>query len=768
MMKQRNLWLLVSSLLALSACNTDPKVQAQRYLENGNKFFAREKYKEASIMYRRALQKDGRFGEAFYRLGLTDLKLQAYTDAIRMLLRAVELQPNNSDAATKLADLYMVAALQNGPQTEQFLKEIKELADKLVTQNPKSFDGHRILGQLALVRRNPKDAIAEFEIANTIQPNQSDVVLVYFQALNAADRFPEAETLALNFLKKEKSYAPMYDGLYVEYVRRKRFQDAEELYKQKSANNPKNAGYVIQLASHYFYTKQRPEMVATLQRLDDEKTFTEGHILAGDFYMRIREFDTAQKEFEAGEKASSKEKSSYQKKLVELFYASNRPKEANDLLAEIIKNDPKDSQAVEMRAAMLLQTGNRDQINLAVNDLQSLVTKTPDNHVLRLELARALVARGDLEPAQLQLEEAIKIRPDYVMARELLSKIYLVRGDSKALKSAEDLIKIDPRNLAGHLVRATALLNIGDKDKAQDELNLITRNYPTNADARYLMGSLAFQEKDFKKAQETFAALYKEYPKDLRGLGGLVQTLTAQKQFPEAAKEVDKALASDPDRVDLKIMRGNLLITNEHFDDAIKQFQELVDKDPKNANLLYRLGESYRLKGDINTAIDVIRKATVAAPNDPGPLMQLGLLMEGTGKRDQAKPIYEQILKIMPDHFVALNNLAYIKAEEGTDLDQALTMAQKALQKQPTSTDVADTLGWIYIKKNLSDDAVRVYKDLVAKQPANPVFHYHFGMALMQKGDRPSARRELEEALKNKPSKDDGQKIRETLSQIGG
>ncbi len=155
MMKQRKIWILLSFLLALAACSRDPKVQAQRYLENGNKFFARDKYKEASIMYRRALQKDLRFGEAYYRLGLTDLKLQAYADAARMLRRAVELQPNNSDAATKLADLELVAAIQNGPNQEALAKEVKELADKMIEQNPKSYDGHRILGQLALLHRDP-------------------------------------------------------------------------------------------------------------------------------------------------------------------------------------------------------------------------------------------------------------------------------------------------------------------------------------------------------------------------------------------------------------------------------------------------------------------------------------------------------------------------------------------------------------------------------------------------------------------------------------
>ena len=47
MMKQRKIWILLLFLLALMACNRDPKVQAQRFLENGNKFFAREKFKEA-------------------------------------------------------------------------------------------------------------------------------------------------------------------------------------------------------------------------------------------------------------------------------------------------------------------------------------------------------------------------------------------------------------------------------------------------------------------------------------------------------------------------------------------------------------------------------------------------------------------------------------------------------------------------------------------------------------------------------------------------
>src|SRR5580704_11521122 len=100
-------------LLVLAGCTRDPKAQAQRNLEMGNKFFARAKYKEAAIMYKRALQKDLRFGEAYYRLALTELKLGNYGEAFKWLRRAVELQPTNTDAITKLADLNLLAATQN-------------------------------------------------------------------------------------------------------------------------------------------------------------------------------------------------------------------------------------------------------------------------------------------------------------------------------------------------------------------------------------------------------------------------------------------------------------------------------------------------------------------------------------------------------------------------------------------------------------------------------------------------------------------------------
>ena len=765
-MKNRKFLAILPLALLVSSCSRDPKAQAQRYLDDGNKFFAKAKYKEASIMYRRALQKDLKFGEAYYRLGLTSLKLASYGDAAKMFRRAVDLLPDNADAASNLAELYLVASTQDPTHAADLQKESKELADKLLQANPDSYEGHRLEGQLALLDKDMPSAVKEFDQANHAKPYQTDLALAYFQALVSSGRPAEAEKLAREMIDREKAFSPMYDVLYLYYLQQKKTQDAEGVLKRKIENNPKQANYLLQLAGHYFSTGQRPEMDAVIARLADEKEHPEGHLVAGDFFLlRLKEFDHAQQQYEAAMKAFPKEKATYQKRMVELFAMTGRNNDANQLLAAIVKENPKDPDAIAMRAALMLQTGNRDQINLAVNDLQSLVTKTPQNHQLRFNLARALVAKGDLDAARLQLEAAIKIRTDFVVARELLAKIYLAKGDSaRALKEADGIIALDRNNLQARLIRSNSLLGMGDKDKARQELDGIMKAYPQNMDARYQVGYLAWQDKDYRMAEQVFGQLHKENPNDLRGLVGVVETLASQNRLNDAIKEMQASVERESQRRDLKLALANLEVRAERYDDAIQIFQTLLATDPKSNDLLFRLGETLRRKGELNQAIDTFRRASQVAPNDTNSLLQLGLLMDGTGKRDQAKPIYEQILKIQPDHPVALNNLAFIKAEEGTDLDQALTMAQRALQRLPNSPELSDTLGWIYIKKNLSEDAVRVFHDLIAKDPGNPTFRYHYAMALLQKGDKPSARRELQTAMKDNPSKDVAGKIQELLA----
>lgn len=769
-MKYRRLLAILPLLLIMVACTRDPKVRAQRYVENGNKFFNKAKFADASIMYRRALKEDPRSGEAWYRLALTDYKLAHYSDAFKALTNTVELEPANVDAKSRLAELYMVAASQekNTERKAKNLDDAKDLADKLIAQDPKSFDGHRILGELALTQKDAEKGVMELAAANQAKPLEPEVVVPYVQALAATNRFPEGEKIAYQMIDKDKTFSSIYDLLFAEYAQMNRLDDAERILKLKTSNNPKNANYLLQLAAYYMATKKPDQADSVFKVMTDEKEHPDGHLLAGDFFFfRARNWERARNEYEAAIKAFPKDKLQYEKRIVELDATRGDNASANQLLATILKDDPKDSEAIAMRAALMLTTGNRDQINMAANDLQSLVTKSPDNPVLRFNLARALHAKNEDEQAILQLEKAIQLRPDFIKARDFVASLYMARGDnSKALKAADDIISQNNNDIQGHLVRSGALLGVGDRDQARKELDYIVKSFPDNVEARYQVGYLDYIEKNYTAADAVFGKLYKDFPKDHRGLVGVTETLVAEKRIPDAITEMNKAIAAEPDRRDLKLFLANLEVVGEKYDEAVQGYQELLNKDPKNADLLFRLAESYRRKGDLNKAVDQLRLAAQAAPNNTKPLLMLAEILDGTGRAEQAQPIYEQILKIQPDHPVALNNLAYIKAEKGVDLEEALGMVRRAQQKDPHSDEIADTLGWIYIRKNLSEDAVRVFQDLTTKEPKNPIFHYHFGMALQEKGDKTAARRELEEALKDSPSKPQEQQIRDLLAKL--
>ncbi len=80
---------------------------------------------------------------------------------------------------------------------------------------------------------------------------------------------------------------------------------------------------------------------------------------------------------------------------------------------------------------------------------------------------------------------------------------------------------------------------------------------------------------------------------------------------------------------------------------------------------------------------------------------------------------------------------------------------------------IADTLGWIYIKKGLANNAIAIFSDLTTKHPAISTFHYHHAMALSQRGDKVQAKRSLELALKGNPQKQELEDIKKLQQKLG-
>src|SRR5437667_4826927 len=139
---------VLAALLGMVSCSRDPNVVKKRYFDSANKYFEKGLYKNAVIQYKNALKRDGKYGLAHYKLGLTAIKLNDATGAVMSLRRAIELippnQPEHWDAAVKLSEIY----LQVARSEKTYMDEVESFIRQLLERDPNSFDGHRMAGDL--------------------------------------------------------------------------------------------------------------------------------------------------------------------------------------------------------------------------------------------------------------------------------------------------------------------------------------------------------------------------------------------------------------------------------------------------------------------------------------------------------------------------------------------------------------------------------------------------------------------------------------------
>ena len=108
-------------------------------------------------------------------------------------------------------------------------------------------------------------------------------------------------------------------------------------------------------------------------------------------------------------------------------------------------------------------------------------------------------------------------------------------------------------------------------------------------------------------------------------------------------------------------------------------------------------------------------------PNNALVLNSLAVILDAVGQKKEARVVYESALRVESDNPVAWNNLAYIIAESvGGDLDQALTFAQRANQKLPQASEIADTLRLDLPQEEFAGNVSEIFKNNVSKATKNP------------------------------------------------
>ncbi|MEJ5369142.1 MAG: tetratricopeptide repeat protein [Bryobacteraceae bacterium] len=766
---------LLAALMLASSCARDPEVVKRRFLENGNRYAQQGKLKEAIIMYRNALKRDPRFGEAYLRLGDAEMRRGMPAQAVAAYRRAVELYSDPEEPAGKLADIYLAAYVLSPRKDPLLLKEVEELASSLAAKNPNSYQSLRLRAFLALADTTDKTqehlfrAIEFFKKADAIKPKQPELRLAMVQTMAQVGQLEEAEKYAREMIEDNPKTPGAYWFLSRLYLQQNRLKDADAVVDRLIAANPETPAFRVDRAEYLFATQRKDEALRSLDEIAGTPGIEPSLLKrVGDTYLRLGQPQKAYETYQAGVAKFPGQKTEFRLKMIPALLAMQKREEAIRLGELAAQEDPSNNGAISMRASLWLNFGTKEQFDAAVKDLQQLISKEPNNAVIRYNLGRAYHSRGELDAARTQYAEAVKASRYLTAAHLGLGQIALAKNEpGKAVSEADEILAYDPSNLPARILRINGLMASGNNNQARIDINAYLKDTPDNPDLRYQLAIVNFLDRRYQEAEQQFRALQQKFPGDLRLLFAIAEVMLRTNRQADAMRLVQDAWRKNPDQPGLKLAVANTALRVNQLDLAEQHFRDLLAKNPGDIDLTIRLAETLRRKQQLPASLDLLKQAYARNPSFPGLALQLALTHEALGDWRSAVPLYEAILKQDPNHVIALNNLAYRYADMGKDLDTALTYAQRAQQRAPTSDDIVDTLAWVYIRKNLNDAAISLLKPLIAKQPRNPLFHFHLGLALLQKGDRTAARQSLQTALSLNPSKEDEQRIREALSRAG-
>jgi len=763
------LFVFLAALIALSGCTNADKAKAE-HVRRGEAYLKESKFQEATLEFRNAIQIDDKLASAHWGLAQSYEGLQRFPEMIDELRKTLELDKSNLDARIKLGNYYL-AYSRSRPE---LLDEAERLAKETLERDANSIEGHILMGSV-LFNRNDKDkAFAELNRAIELNPNrvESYLSMAKFHIVN--NERDKAETLYKKAieLNANSPLAHSEYGRFLVQVNRMPEAEAELLKAVEVGPTDRNAHFV--LASYYLVNKQLDKAeneYKALAALDPDKP--ESQLVLADFYSFIDRGDDAIKIYQDVLKKSP-DYLQGRYRLAEILFMRGDSEGANAQIAEALKKDKHDRQALLLRARMQLQKPQPEPIKAAIEDLKDVLTQDPNSRTGLYFMAQAKFSLGLNDEARAFAGDLERNYPDYLPAKLMQVQINLRSGDPKTVTAlASELLNRlsktapdrdnSPQLLAeitekAYLARGTAQLQLKNLPAARQDFESARQIAPKDPNVYNNLALVSFAENKPEDALASFENALSVDATNFGALSGIIAQYARSHELDKAHARVDQALSAYPNVGWLYYLKGQVYAYQGNGQSAEAAFRHTLEIDPNYLAAYSSLAALFINSNQQDRAIEEYKKILAIRPDNAAVYTLIGMLEYARNNYDAAIDNYRKALERDQNAAFAANNLSYLYAETGKgNLDEAVRLAQAVVQRNPNVPGFVDTLGWIYYKKNLYGAAVEQLQKAVELDEANAraasvspsaTYHYHLGMALLGKGDKDGSRRALEAALR--------------------
>ena len=748
----RQAYRLVVLALLLTACSS-PEEQKQRHFEQGNAYVAEKRDDFAVIEYANAVRIDPKFGEARLKLAETYERMGNIQAAFPEFIRAADALPNNRDVQIKATELLVLA---------QRFDDAKARATALLQKNPKDVDAMLLRATAMAQLKELEGALKEIEDALAIHPDEERAYLTLADVQVRGGQRQEAEASFRRAIELEAS-SPNPRLAYANFLWSEgRASDAEREIRQAITVEPRHLLANRMLAALLTATRRAAEAEAPLKVVADASDRPAAKFELAQYYVNAERPDEAVKlltELAKGQDAFARAEAM----IAEIEYRRGATQNAHARLDKLLARSPNDGPALVMKSQWLAREKKLDE---ALDRAKAAVKADPQLMQAHFVLGQVHTQRREVPDAIKAFTEVLRLNPRVVAAQLELSRLNALSGNTEAsLRYAEEARQAAPGSMDARLALVRGLLAQRDLDRAGREVADLLRGAP-NAAVHSLNGTLQAMRNDQPAARAAYERALQLTPGYLEAVGGLIALDLTNKQYGQAIKRVEAERAKQPDHVELMAVASRVYEQAGQADRAEKALRDAVAKDPRymaGYALLAQLYVRQRRLDDARTEFEGIVKRD---PRAVGPRTMVGILLEAQGKRDEARRWYEATVAEVPVAPIASNNLAFIYAEQGTNLDVALQLASAAKKALPDNPEITDTLGWVHYKKGLWPVAAGYLEESAKHRPNNADILYHLGMTYAKLGDKAKSRDALERALKLNPQLSGAAEARQTLTAV--
>jgi Tfp pilus assembly protein PilF len=340
------------------------------------------------------------------------------------------------------------------------------------------------------------------------------------------------------------------------------------------------------------------------------------------------------------------------------------------------------------------------------------------------------------ELARTEWQSALQAAPAFTPARMALAAQALDSGDAVA---AEDMIssviRDEPANFQALCLYARVLMARG----RIDETGIIARRAlaasPSSAEPHEIMGAIAVRHRNLGTALIEYEQALLVEPHSQSATQGLAEVYRKGTISRAMLASIERTAQSPPHSAVLMEIAGRLYADRRWRSDAQRCLRRALEWDPQRSSAAAALAQLYILSGN-----PVAADALLTGGSQPASAQD-----QSSGAGSTAEE-YERGLQKGDPTGAAANNLAWLYAQKGINLDRALALALKARTLAPRNPAVLDTLGVVHLRRHEYSKAVKDLEEAVELTAKVPVsnqtlneFRHHLAEAYLRSGQTQAA-----------------------------